>query len=112
MVFFFSSRRRHTRCGRDWSSDVCSSDLLAEMMRVVRLRDGPGESLGREHIFAAQEDVGDVSLDGERRDNHAFDELMRILLHQEPVLKGSRLHFIGIADEIRRVRYILSERNE
>src|SRR5436305_12929776 len=27
--FFFSSRRRHTRCGRDWSSDVCSSDLQA-----------------------------------------------------------------------------------
>src|SRR2546429_2615380 len=28
MYFFFSSRRRHTRCSRDWSSDVCSSDLL------------------------------------------------------------------------------------
>src|SRR5687768_18099174 len=27
LVFFFSSRRRHTRCSRDWSSDVCSSDL-------------------------------------------------------------------------------------
>src|SRR3712207_4665226 len=27
MVFFFSSRRRHTRYWRDWSSDVCSSDL-------------------------------------------------------------------------------------
>src|SRR6266852_7353222 len=27
--FFFSSRRRHTRCYRDWSSDVCSSDLQA-----------------------------------------------------------------------------------
>src|SRR5207253_8682175 len=26
-VFFFSSRRRHTRWPRDWSSDVCSSDL-------------------------------------------------------------------------------------
>ena len=26
--FFFSSRRRHTRLRRDWSSDVCSSDLL------------------------------------------------------------------------------------
>src|SRR2546429_419611 len=25
-IFFFSSRRRHTRCSRDWSSDVCSSD--------------------------------------------------------------------------------------
>src|SRR2546428_13486375 len=27
MFFFFSSRRRHTRSDRDWSSDVCSSDL-------------------------------------------------------------------------------------
>src|SRR5216684_5544306 len=27
-LFFFSSRRRHTRCSRDGSSDVCSSDLL------------------------------------------------------------------------------------
>src|SRR2546422_4276758 len=26
-LFFFSSRGRHTRCSRDWSSDVCSSDL-------------------------------------------------------------------------------------
>src|SRR3989442_7340681 len=28
-LFFCTSRRRHTRCGRDWSSDVCSSDLEA-----------------------------------------------------------------------------------
>src|SRR5256885_6363401 len=28
MFFFFSSRRRHTRLQGDWSSDVCSSDLL------------------------------------------------------------------------------------
>src|SRR2546422_797212 len=28
VFFFFSSRRRHTRCSRDWSSDVCSSDLI------------------------------------------------------------------------------------
>src|SRR2546422_8211448 len=28
--FFFSSRRRHTRCSRDWSSDVCSSDLRVD----------------------------------------------------------------------------------
>src|SRR6266498_4867147 len=36
-VFFFSSRRRHTRCGRDWSSDVCSSDLGLNLaaMRVL-----------------------------------------------------------------------------
>src|SRR5690606_40927104 len=28
VFFFFSSRRRHTRFSRDWSSDVCSSDLI------------------------------------------------------------------------------------
>src|SRR5207245_3142903 len=31
---FFSSRRRHTSCYRDWSSDVCSSDLPVEKQRV------------------------------------------------------------------------------
>src|SRR5207249_7960535 len=41
VLFFFSSRRRHTRSKRDWSSDVCSSDLeeysalLAVMRRLV-----------------------------------------------------------------------------
>src|SRR5690554_6053035 len=32
--FFFSSRRRHTRCGRDWSSDVCSSDLVRQVNKL------------------------------------------------------------------------------
>src|SRR5690606_39590404 len=33
--FFFSSRRRHTRFSRDWSSDVCSSDLTYLSNNVV-----------------------------------------------------------------------------
>src|SRR5690606_40050238 len=32
---FFSSRRRHTRFSRDWSSDVCSSDLITAMSYAV-----------------------------------------------------------------------------
>src|SRR5690606_39634535 len=36
--FFFSSRRRHTRFSRDWSSDVCSSDLVDAIDDVVRER--------------------------------------------------------------------------
>src|SRR5215208_6482050 len=35
--FFFSSRRRHTRWPRDWSSDVCSSDLLLALVAIERL---------------------------------------------------------------------------
>src|SRR5204863_5721907 len=41
LFFFFSSRRRHTRSLRDWSSDVCSSDLKydigEEQLRAIRL---------------------------------------------------------------------------
>src|SRR2546429_3930723 len=42
--FFFSSRRRHTRCSRDWSSDVCSSDLVmgkadSAFSRTAKLED-------------------------------------------------------------------------
>src|SRR3712207_8513027 len=33
--FFFSSRRRHTRYWRDWSSDVCSSDLPTPSVRLL-----------------------------------------------------------------------------
>src|SRR5215203_6584972 len=36
--FFFSSRRRHTRYWRDWSSDVCSSDLEREPLRGAMTR--------------------------------------------------------------------------
>src|SRR3954466_15955621 len=34
VVFFFSSRRRHTRLSCDWSSDVCSSDLMIRHTRL------------------------------------------------------------------------------
>src|SRR5690606_40133085 len=42
--FFFSSRRRHTRFSRDWSSDVCSSDL-AEAAAC-------GPACGGSHLYA------------------------------------------------------------
>src|SRR3712207_7615507 len=43
-VFFFSSRRRHTRYWRDWSSDVCSSDLVVAQPLVFP--QGEGGALG------------------------------------------------------------------
>src|SRR5688500_19451087 len=43
LFFFFSSRRRHTRLQGDWSSDVCSSDLL-----VVRHGGAGGEEVERD----------------------------------------------------------------
>src|SRR5207248_3478344 len=50
-LFFFSSRRRHTRSYGDWSSDVCSSDLgTAGARRLLLVRIGSAASAG---LFAA-----------------------------------------------------------
>src|SRR2546421_9116426 len=71
ILFFFSSRRRHTRSDRDWSSDVCSSDLRVatfdpdyrgEIYRIIReqrkLRARRGEIVGSATTqFAAAEDL-------------------------------------------------------
>src|SRR3712207_8904877 len=43
VCFFFSSRRRHTRYWRDWSSDVCSSDLAARPEERDELAPSDGE---------------------------------------------------------------------
>src|SRR6266496_5219394 len=45
IFFFFSSRRRHTRSLRDWSSDVCSSDLGGVLLWLVGLAFGEGSRL-------------------------------------------------------------------
>src|SRR5207245_7671646 len=69
-VFFFSSRRRHTRCYRDWSSDVCSSDLRQQNradhgddeQQIERAFDGEAARTGRSRcgrppIFAIEPGV-------------------------------------------------------
>src|SRR3712207_7053940 len=50
--FFFSSRRRHTRYWRDWSSDVCSSDLfpVSLISRIEILKDGASALYGSEAV--------------------------------------------------------------
>src|SRR6266496_6447556 len=47
--FFFSSRRRHTRSLRDWSSDVCSSDLEQQVRETRRPPLRPGTVSGHAH---------------------------------------------------------------
>src|SRR5205809_7257838 len=64
VFFFFSSRRRHTRCSRDWSSDVCSSDLASKCGGVPGSRAGfGGRSLrngGAMGIVSAANPIGEV----------------------------------------------------
>src|SRR2546422_1553161 len=67
--FFFSSRRRHTRCSRDWSSDVCSSDLVAYRGEETSLRLVCG-FLTTQRV----EQAGHELADEERQQNHAHHQ--------------------------------------
>src|SRR2546429_7007027 len=60
MFFFFSSRRRHTRCSRDWSSDVCSSDLNLSRSQI---NDGRGNEKGGNLVRAAVQQLSVLALD-------------------------------------------------
>src|SRR5207249_7274262 len=68
-AFFFSSRRRHTRSNRDWSSDVCSSDLGATCSRraasscPTRARGSSPTLTSRRATWAARAARADPSAD-------------------------------------------------
>src|SRR2546422_433610 len=75
--FFFSSRRRHTRCSRDWSSDVCSSDLLLHQvveratergtLALSQPADAGGQSLEGDTLPGEPDPARQVLVLGEQR---------------------------------------------
>src|SRR5690625_1484820 len=68
MVVFFSSRRRHTRWPRDWSSDVCSSDLVPGGEGDIGDPTGlqlPGGGGGEVEMDADAADRGPVGVDSD-----------------------------------------------
>src|SRR5256884_3506409 len=70
--FFFSSRRRHTRCSRDWSSDVCSSDLIERIHVCAR-----GEQVAGDGIETATALQGQGAAEaGDHRVGQAFHQLV------------------------------------
>src|SRR5207248_8872546 len=73
-VFFFSSRRRHTRSYGDWSSDVCSSDLHAGG-EAVMADGGSGFGGAGEGLFGVIEELGDGNVEAGGPDLHFEDDL-------------------------------------
>src|SRR3712207_7809082 len=81
IFFFFSSRRRHTRYWRDWSSDVCSSDLdvicVVEEPKDVVAIERTREFRGRYHVLG-----GAISpIEGIGPDDLRVKELMTRLMN-------------------------------
>src|SRR3712207_3861221 len=64
-MFFFSSRRRHTRYWRDWSSDVCSSDLSASAAEYLDWK--PTRSVETEIELELQDVSQMIEAQNERR---------------------------------------------
>src|SRR3712207_9035275 len=87
IFFFFSSRRRHTRYWRDWSSDVCSSDLI-----VVDARGGRVLERGRRSMVDADE--------WRWIEEHATGGFDHLLLGTSlPVLLGPGVHHLQAWNE-------------
>src|SRR5882762_11185629 len=98
-IFFFSSRRRHTRFKCDWSSDVCSSDLFSvdgtlieawASMKSFRPKDGSGEppAAGRN---------GERDFHGEKRSNetHASVTDPNARLYRKGPGQPAKLAYLG-----------------
>src|SRR3712207_31247 len=91
LVFFFSSRRRHTRYWRDWSSDVCSSDLeVGHGDDVLAFHPGYAARGGQQLPLLDQRGGAKVGADADR--------LQRGGRLQDGGLAGERL---GREDELR-----------
>src|SRR5205809_1946849 len=98
--FFFSSRRRHTRCSRDWSSDVCSSDLLEEIEALRR----EGVQM-RDELAKIQEERQYLlhQLEGESQEHSQA-------LEQLAPLQGERQSLLEQLEEMSRTRLQMEER--
>src|SRR5207249_9585868 len=75
LIFFFSSRRRHTRSKRDWSSDVCSSDFpkryhCSGTFDVMQVSQPTLLSSGAEPVMYRLHRLG---LCGQNPDHHTLD---------------------------------------
>src|SRR5260370_27501790 len=75
LVFFFSSRRRHTRFKCDWSSDVCSSDLIFGAFFVLQIFPCRGLNL--------------FTCDSKKSIQDGVDELRRVIKQREA---GKKMH--------------------
>src|SRR2546429_3291240 len=93
LFFFFSSRRRHTRCSRDWSSDVCSSDLFVVAPRLTlfarRLAALPHQSRAIPRVRLA---VMLLTVFGRRSEEHTSELQSRLHLVCRLLLEKKKNH--------------------
>src|SRR2546429_1061564 len=113
--FFFSSRRRHTRCSRDWSSDVCSSDLL--LLGILREEKCFGSEILMERglrLSTLREELartsGEKTAAARPKETSLLAEFSRDLT--QAAGEGSLDPLVGRENEVERVIQILCRRTK
>src|SRR5699024_11882820 len=100
--FFFSSRRRHTRSKRDWSSDVCSSDLAGIQAKKTELNKQEEQIQGGKTVLKTEMDKARAQLEsGEETLNEKISELDSA---KEEAFKRSEERRVGKEGRYRRER--------
>src|SRR5215469_6246469 len=101
--FFFSSRRRHTRSLRDWSSDVCSSDLLA-LLPKGNGRGGDSAALARWFALAVAAAGFAIAIAGFAAEAGQG----RVTIVDVPWVASMGIRYVLAADGISRVLVLLT----
>ena len=98
------------RMGAKLEIEPGAAQVLAEIAAAVGFRQRPIDNLEEVAILASNIDETLVSLDGIARDDNAFDELMRVILHQGAVFAGAGLALIRVAHHVLGLRRLLGDK--
>ena len=93
----------------DVEREAAPLDVLAQVAGGIGLVDRRLQPLPALWVFVAKVDVGGAGPRGVRREDDSLDHLMRIVLHQDPVVERARLALVGVDAEIDRAGMILGQ---
>src|SRR3712207_2330353 len=108
VVFFFSSRRRHTRYWRDWSSDVCSSDLRSTVGTVTEIYDYLRllyARIGVPHCPKCGREITQQSVDTMVNKVLQLEERSKIQI-LSPIVNGRKGQHVKVLDNIRKNGFV------
>src|SRR3954453_6924164 len=104
--FFTADIPPRTDVQIQFKAEPRSHNVRAEVPARFPFPKRNAKSLRRSTVFTTEKYVPDISLDGERRYRHTFDQLVRIAFHQNAVFESARLHLIRVRHQIFRPRSV------
>src|SRR5262249_28165965 len=89
--------------------DFLAEDLTAEQSCLIRLVDGPLHGARRLAVFIANVNVSGAGARGVTGEDDAFEHLVRVFLHEDAVVEGAGLAFVGVDAEVDRAGVVLGQ---